>query len=516
MSLAPRKQERDFTPEVTALTPEVENLAKDGKLSDAIEKISALEKQTRNAADMLSTASLLTLLIRLCWDASDLDALNTQLTLMSKKHGQLKEAVVRMVDTAMEWLPVLKAQKEQGKFQGVKDRWLELVQTLRDITEGKIHLELARARLTVMLASYHESLVATAPTDLPTPLVESQTEKETAGESSKEKPKKEPVTKRDQLDAAADLMSDIQVETYSSMDKKEKTDFILEQMRLESLRGNWSRVRVGSRKINRVFLKEAESVELKLRYYDLIVQLALQEDGFLEACSAYQEVWDTEEVKKDQSRELNVIENIIIYVILAPYNNEQSDMLHKLYANPALQKASVHYDLLKCFVTKELMRWPGIESMYGPTLRSSPVFAADSLLGKKTGSNAEGKAEEDVAYPGMARWKQLHQRVIEHNIRVIAAYYSRITLTRLTELLDLPPLTTERTLCKLVTDKTVFARIDRPKGVVNFQKKLGMHQVLNSWSADVGNVLTLVEKTSHLISKEYAIHEANQGKKVGA
>ncbi|RXK41577.1 26S proteasome regulatory subunit N5 [Tremella mesenterica] len=491
MSLAPRKQERDFTPEVTALTPEVENLAKDGKLSDAIEKISALEKQTRNAADMLSTASLLTLLIRLCWDASDLDALNTQLTLMSKKHGQLKEAVVRMVDTAMKWLPVLKAQKEQGKFQGVKDRWLELVQTLRDITEGKIHLELARARLTGMLASYHESLVATAPTDLP-------------------------MTKRDQLDAAADLMSDIQVETYSSMDKKEKTDFILEQMRLESLRGNWSRVRVGSRKINRVFLKEAESVELKLRYYDLIVQLALQEDGFLEACSAYQEVWDTEEVKKDQSRELNVIENIIIYVILAPYNNEQADMLHKLYANPALQKASVHYDLLKCFVTKELMRWPGIESMYGPTLRSSPVFAAESLLGKKTGSNAEGKAEEDLAHPGMARWKQLHQRVIEHNIRVIAAYYSRITLTRLTELLDLPPLTTERTLCKLVTDKTVFARIDRPKGVVNFQKKLGMHQVLNSWSADVGNVLTLVEKTSHLISKEYAIHEASQGKKVGA
>ena len=46
--------------------------------------------------------------------------------------------------------------------------------------------------------------------------------------------------------------------------------------------------------------------ELKLRYYDLIVQLALQEDGYLEACSAYQEVWDTEEVKKDEARELNV------------------------------------------------------------------------------------------------------------------------------------------------------------------------------------------------------------------
>jgi 26S proteasome regulatory subunit N5 len=42
--------------------------------------------------------------------------------------------------------------------------------------------------------------------------------------TSTEKQKKEPVTKRDHLEAAADLMSDIQVETYSSMDKREKTE----------------------------------------------------------------------------------------------------------------------------------------------------------------------------------------------------------------------------------------------------------------------------------------------------
>lgn len=32
------------------------------------------------------------------------------------------------------------------------------------------------------------------------------------------------MTKQDHLDAAADLMTDIQVETYSSMDKREKTE----------------------------------------------------------------------------------------------------------------------------------------------------------------------------------------------------------------------------------------------------------------------------------------------------
>lgn len=87
---------------------------------------------------MTSTSNLLVLLVRLCWEQADLDSLNAQLTVMSKKHGQLKEAVTRMVDEAIKWLPELKTQRDQGKFKGGKDRWLELVQTLRDITEGKV------------------------------------------------------------------------------------------------------------------------------------------------------------------------------------------------------------------------------------------------------------------------------------------------------------------------------------------------------------------------------------------
>jgi hypothetical protein len=74
-------------------------------------------------------------------------------------------------------------------------------------------------------------------------------------------------------------------------------------------------------------------------------------------------------------------------------------------------------------------------------------------------------------------------------------------MERLTELLDLPADKTERTLCKLVTDKTVYARIDRPKGIVTFKPKQTNYQVLNSWSTDIGKILNLVEKTSHLVSK---------------
>jgi 26S proteasome regulatory subunit N5 len=55
-------------------------------------------------------------------------------------------------------------------------------------------------------------------------------------------------------------------------------------------------------------------------------------------------------------------------------------------------------NLVKCFVTKELMRWPGIEMIYGPLLRTTPVFSSDK------------------------RWEDLHTRVIEH-VRIVVLYH---------------------------------------------------------------------------------------------
>jgi len=79
-------------------------------------------------------------------------------------------------------------------------------------------------------------------------------------------------------------------------------------------------------------------------------------------------------------------------------------------------------------------------------------------------------------------------------------------MTRLTELLDLPPLTTERTLCKLVTDKTIYARIDRPSGIITFKAQRQVGEVMNDWSRDLDKMLGLVEKTSHLVAKVSLAH----------
>lgn len=53
--------------------------------------------------------------------------LNEYLTLLSKKHGQLRQATQKMVDEAMSYLATMEG-----------DIRLQLIETLREVTEGKV------------------------------------------------------------------------------------------------------------------------------------------------------------------------------------------------------------------------------------------------------------------------------------------------------------------------------------------------------------------------------------------
>lgn len=66
-----------------------------------------------------------------CYDAKDYPLLNSTVSVLSKKHGQLKAAVQAIVELSIGWLPEIKEKA------GV-EQWLELVETLRSVTEGKV------------------------------------------------------------------------------------------------------------------------------------------------------------------------------------------------------------------------------------------------------------------------------------------------------------------------------------------------------------------------------------------
>jgi 26S proteasome regulatory subunit N5 len=134
------------------------------------------------------------------------------------------------------------------------------------------------------------------------------------------------------------------------------------------------------------------------------------------------------------------------------------------------------------------MRWPEVAKKYGPHLCDTDVFKVQP-----------GQSKDEKAHK---RWQDLRNRVIEHNVRVVAKYYTRIQMGRLTQLLDLTEDETEKYISELVTSKTVYAKIDRPARIVSFAKPRDADDILNEWSHNMKSLLGLLERIDHLITKE--------------
>ena len=398
--------------------------------------------------------------------------LNEQVLLLSKKHGQLKQAITRMVQVVMDFL-------DDTPNLEVK---LSVIETLRTVTEGKIFVEVERARITRILSDI----------------------------------KKE----QGDIKSACDILTELQVETFGSMTRREKTDFILEQVALCIENDDWVQAGILSRKIStRYFARrpkktpeqlekdqkdreEAEKkrrpedppiekpddvTDLKLRYYEQQITLAKHEDNYLDVCKHYRQVLDTESVENNPEQLHAVLQRVIYFVLLAPYDNEQSDLLHRINLDSRNAEIPKDAALLKQFTISELMRWPMVEAQYGEHLCSTDIFSKDK------------DPKDPKAY---TRYEALRHRVIEHNVRVVAKYYTRITFPRLTELLDLSEDETEKYISDLVTKKTVYARIDRPAKVVNFEVRRGPDEVLDEWSGSMKGLLGLLERVGHLIQRE--------------
>ena len=64
----------------------------------------------------------------ICKDAGDWNLLKEQVLQLSKKHGQLKQAITKMVQVVMGFLDETPDQKTK----------MSVIETLRTVTEGKV------------------------------------------------------------------------------------------------------------------------------------------------------------------------------------------------------------------------------------------------------------------------------------------------------------------------------------------------------------------------------------------
>jgi 26S proteasome regulatory subunit N5 len=123
------KPDQDFSLTVDTELPQISTLP----LPQALERLTALEKQTRQASDAISTRRILVKVVQLCAEHNEWDTLNDQILAFSKKHGQLKAAAQGMVAEA--W-GILKS--KDWKAEGRLEERGKLIETLRVVTEGKV------------------------------------------------------------------------------------------------------------------------------------------------------------------------------------------------------------------------------------------------------------------------------------------------------------------------------------------------------------------------------------------
>ncbi|TDG52135.1 hypothetical protein AWZ03_001416 [Drosophila navojoa] len=477
------KMEVDYEPACNEKIPMAMELAKKNPdaFHEAIEMMLQLEKQTRLGADMVSCSRVLVAICQICLQAGNWNALNEYVSLLVRRRSQLKQAVVKMIQECCTYVD--KTPDKETK--------LKLIDTLRSVTEGKIYVEIERARLTKTLADIKEA------------------DGDVAG--------------------AAAVMEELQVETYGSMDKREKVELILEQMRLCLLKEDYVSTQIIAKKISIKFFDDPAQHDLKLKFYNLMIQLN-RDTSFLNTSRHYQAIAEPPRKKKpaavesstsdekkkgddkktkeedDKKSEADVAVEpeieltdaqkkeltdklvcAVIYCVLAPFDNEQSDMMAHLSKNKKLEDVPAYKEILRLFMSKELINFDTFNADFGMILAENEMFKDNSKHGKKCIT-------------------ELKDRLIEHNIRIIAMYYSRLHLTRMSELLNLPTNRCEEYLSKLANSDTIRVKIDRPAGIIYFTTKKSASDILNNWATDVNQLMSLVNKTCHLINKEECVY----------
>jgi hypothetical protein len=130
-------------------------------------------------------------------------------------------------------------------------------------------------------------------------------------------------------------LQEVHVETYGSLSKKEKVEFILEQMRLTVLKQDFVRAAIVAGKVNRKHLAEMD--DYKVRFFTLLSTLHRHDKNALELVKDYHAVYTTL-VAQDDAAWKEALQAVVLFLALSPHGNEQQDILHRVSADPNVEK----------------------------------------------------------------------------------------------------------------------------------------------------------------------------------
>ena len=376
---------------------------------------------------------------------------------LTQRRNQSRESIISMVKYCInEILPNLKNNKDSS----------DLLNTIIKVTEGKIFVEYEYSQAIKKMTEIH--------------------------------------LRNKEIDEAAKLIQDVQIEAFGSLENDYKIDYILFQMKVLIEKGDFIRTLIVSNKIKRNHLDDEGIELLKIRFFKLMILYYIHEKKYIEVSKCYKTLYDfiksindsLEEVeKKNKELKPKVLDNYI--------QAKKENDLQKLFENyvlflsicpPELEARNMLNELLIKY-KKELDKNKNILFIVEKRLSDEIILIDNSLFNKFK--------DFDIFKENPELIKLFRKYWIQHDLSLFEKFFAQIHIKRISEMTLVPIDEIETEIADMVVNNYLYSRINRIEKIVNFRKKTDHHDVLDNFNYDMDNMLKKIEETCHLINKEY-------------
>ena len=430
-----------------------EEILKDVELKKLIDE----EKATRLENEFEKNKNICKKILSVLQNRNDFPNFLRLFEYLTQRRNQSRESIIAMVKNCLnDILPNLANNKDSS----------DLLKTIIKVTEGKIFVEYEYSQAIRKMTEIH--------------------------------------LMNNEIDEAAKLIQDVQIEAFGSLENKYKVDYILFQMQVLLQKGDYIRTLIVSNKIKKNHLDDEGFELLKIRFFKLMIEYYFHEKKYIDVSKSYKTLYDfvrstTEKLEDIEKNNKEVKPEIIENYITIKKEND----LKKLFENyvlflsicpPELETKNMLNEILLKY-KKELYLDDNILYIVEKRL-SDDIILIDKILFNKFKEYEIFKKHQDLIDLFKKYW-------IQHDLSLFEKFFGKIHIERISQMTLVPIEEIEKELADMVVNNYIFAKINRIEKIVNFRKKTDYHDELDNYNYDMNNLLKKIEETCHLINKEY-------------
>lgn len=427
----------------------------DEKISKDVDYIMLVEeeKKFRLSNDMQNASEQCLRILRLVWTKFGVEFISQVFLSLSKKRNQSQKSQSTMIKFLLDEVYIT---------INLDNLRILILKSVIEVTEGKIFVEFEYSKAIRILTEIY--------------------------------------LKSNQLEDATKLIQDIQIETFSSLDRVYKVEYILFQMKILLENNDFVRFLIVSNKIIKKHLEEKGLEVLKITFYFLMIKYYIHEENNFEAFKCYQVIYDYLKFLNENRVILENNPELLTYV--SQLNNEDIFVKCIIYLNLSkMDKTTINkFHEVKEKYVKELDSLLVLNKIMTIKTSEEIVEVTDELLSSL--DNSCFKDDKEFYIYGKTNIKTFRKNLIQHNILIFFKFYSQMEIKRIGELIKVDPTEVEQEICEMVMENLLYSKINRIRGIVTFKPKKNMEKKMDDINLDLEKMLKTLENTCHLIHKE--------------